>query len=196
MPDAGLARRRRLLRWLVIGVAAAVVAAAVLFVVRPRPRLESEPAPTGEAAADPKPALAPETASPAAVVPVPVPATATASGPPGAPTGIPRSSTEASARKPEKAVEPERAAEVRPPPSPPRSRPIADGESFAGAVALPDGERIELGGIVYSETDPRALLNDRILGVGAYVNGFTVGAIAPDRVALEKDGLTIYLVLK
>ena len=31
---------------------------------------------------------------------------------------------------------------------------------------LPGGEKIELGGIVWSETEPRALLNDRVLGIG------------------------------
>lgn len=73
---------------------------------------------------------------------------------------------------------------------------IADGRSYAVAVNLPGGGRIELGGIVWSEDAPRALLNDRIVGVDAYVEGFTVSKIEESRVALVRDGVTIYLTLK
>ena len=70
------------------------------------------------------------------------------------------------------------------------------GRTYVGVVHLPEGRRIELGGIVWSEEEPRALLNDRIVATDAYVEGFTVAKIEENRVALEKDGMTIYLVLK
>ena len=65
-----------------------------------------------------------------------------------------------------------------------------------GAVDLPGGGRIELGGIVWSEDEPRALLNDRIVGTEAFVEGFTVSKIEENRVLLEKDGVTISISLK
>ena len=73
---------------------------------------------------------------------------------------------------------------------------IANGRTYAGSVPLPNGEKIELGGIVWSETEPRALLNDRVLGTDSYVEGFRVAKIEEDRVALEKDGVTIYVSVK
>jgi hypothetical protein len=80
-------------------------------------------------------------------------------------------------------------------PAPRRDR-LVSGKTYAGSVALPEGARVELGGIVWSETEPRALLNDRILGVGGYVEGFRVESIETERVALRKDELTIFLSVK
>jgi hypothetical protein len=73
---------------------------------------------------------------------------------------------------------------------------VVDGKSYAGSVTLPGGAKIELGGIVWSETEPRALVNDRIVAVGAYFEGFTLSKIEENRIALEKDGATIYLTVK
>ena len=85
---------------------------------------------------------------------------------------------------------------MAPDPPAPRPQAPADGKTYAGSVPLPDGAKIELGGIVWSEAEPRALLNDRIAGVGAWVEGFTVAKIEPERVVLEKDGMTIFLSLR
>jgi hypothetical protein len=201
MPDEGLARRRRLARRLGIGGAILAVAAASGFVL-----LRRAPETGHEAAAAPVPQAPPERSPASAVVP-PAPAaegTGTAAVPTSPPAAPPRSAAAAGPAGPA-------ASEAAPMPAPDRSagpareerpaaqrrpRLLSDGESFTGAVALPEGQRIELGGIVYSETEPRALLNDRILAVGDYVEGFTVSGIEPDRVALEKDGLTIYVLLK
>jgi hypothetical protein len=79
---------------------------------------------------------------------------------------------------------------------PPPASVLDDGRTYVGVVNLPEGRRIELGGIVWSEEEPRALLNDRIVATDAYVEGFTVAKIEANRVALVKDGMTIYLVLK
>ena len=85
---------------------------------------------------------------------------------------------------------------MKPAPVPRASQAIANGKTFAGAVTLPGGAKIELGGIVWSETEPRALLNDRIAAVGAFIEGYSLTKIEENRVALEKDGVTIYVSIK
>ena len=78
----------------------------------------------------------------------------------------------------------------------PRPAHLASGRSYSGSVTLAGGEKIELGGIVWSETEPRALLNDRVLGVGGFVEGYEVTRIETDRVELKKDGATITVTVK
>ena len=82
------------------------------------------------------------------------------------------------------------------PAAPPAARPLADGRTYVGVVQLPGGARIEIGGIAWSQEEPRALLNDRIVATGAYIEGFTVAKIEEDRVVLEKDGVSISISLK
>jgi hypothetical protein len=81
-----------------------------------------------------------------------------------------------------------------PAPRPPRAG--GGGRTYPSVASLPNGVRIELGGIVWSETEPRALLNDRVLGVGSYVEGWSVQTIEEDRVVLEKDGATITITVR
>jgi hypothetical protein len=75
-------------------------------------------------------------------------------------------------------------------------RGLADGKTYIGEVNVPDGGKIELGGIVYSETNPVALINDKVLPPGGVVEEFTVVSIKPDRVELNGRGVTIFLTLK
>jgi hypothetical protein len=181
LPDAGLARRRAAIRavlWTLGGVAAA----AVLFLggrVIWNAAAPDAPAPTRVAAA--APTAAPTL--PEMLVPTPVP-TAVSSAVPTRPrptrVAIPRTEDIAPG-----------VVEVPPPPSV-----LQDGRTYVGVVVLPDGARIELGGIAWSEDEPRALLNDRIVGTDAYVAGFTVANIEENRVALVRDGMTIYLAVK
>jgi hypothetical protein len=185
MPDAGLARRRTLMRLLGMALAAAVVAAVATFVIR-RAGGSAEPARKSTAPAEAH-AATPSIPTPVQeVVLVPTPMSTT----PERPTRIRPAS-------PELATGAE-VAEVAPPPASPSSRPAAPAgaKSYVGSVALPGGSRIELGGIVWSETEPRALLNDRIVATGAFVEGFSVVKIEENRVVLEKDGATISLSLK
>ena len=99
----------------------------------------------------------------------------------------------------------------RPPPKPPadaprgrtapeaepRPAPVAmDTKTYVGEVTAPDGAKIELGGIVYSETNPVALINGKVLGPGAMVEEFTIVSIQPDRVELRGRGITMFLALK
>jgi hypothetical protein len=76
------------------------------------------------------------------------------------------------------------------------SRGLADGKTYIGEVNVPDGGKIELGGIVYSESNPVALINDRVLPPGAVVEEFTIVSIKPDRVELNGRGVTIFVTLK
>jgi hypothetical protein len=76
------------------------------------------------------------------------------------------------------------------------ARGLADGRTYAGEVSLPDGAKIALEGIVYSETSPVALINGRVLPPGGIVEDFTIASIKPDRVELNGRGLTIVLTLK
>ena len=79
----------------------------------------------------------------------------------------------------------------------PRPAPVAmDTKTYVGEVTAPDGAKIELGGIVYSETSPVALINGKVLGPGATVEEFTIVSIQPDRVELRGRGITIFLALK
>jgi len=81
--------------------------------------------------------------------------------------------------------------------APDRPTALVDGRTYIGSVTLPGGTRIELGGIVSSESNATALVNGKIVGAGAYVDGFTVVRIEEDRVELRNSsGLVIYLALK
>jgi len=76
------------------------------------------------------------------------------------------------------------------------ARGLADAKTYVGEVTVPDGAKIELGGIVFSETNPVALINGKVLGPGAVVEEFTIVSIQPDRVELRGRGITMFLVLK
>ena len=187
MPDAGLALRRKLTRWFVIGMVAAAAGIGGFFVLRPL--LTSEPhlqtgrgREDGRAAALPIP-IAPTPTLEAVIVPSPIPSAA----PRPRPTRVPMPADAATA--------PGEATASPPPPAPAASR-IADGRSYVGSLNLPGGAKIELGGIVWSETEPRALLNDRVVKTGAYVEGYELVKIEENRVVLQKDGVTISVSVK
>lgn len=193
MPDAGLARRRSVLRWLGIAVAAGVVAAAAVVVLR-RAASSGPPVPARDGKGDGRSAAA-GVAAPTSPTPLqfvvavatpttPVPASLQAPRPRPTRAPTPPSSGEAAAEAP------------APAPIAKPSGPIANGRTYAGSVALGGGAKIELGGIVWSETEPRALLNDHVLATDSYVEGYRVAKIEEDRVALEKDGVTIYVTVK
>jgi hypothetical protein len=76
------------------------------------------------------------------------------------------------------------------------ARGLADGKTYAGEVTLPDGPKIALEGIVFSETNPVALINGKVLPPGGVVEEFTIVSIKPDRVELNGRGVTIVLTLK
>jgi hypothetical protein len=75
-------------------------------------------------------------------------------------------------------------------------RGLTDGRTYAGEVALPGGPKIALEGIVFSETNPVALINGKVLPPGGVVEEFTIVSIKPDRVELKGRGVTIFVTLK
>ncbi|HKF43813.1 MAG TPA: hypothetical protein VKG01_11980 [Thermoanaerobaculia bacterium] len=75
-------------------------------------------------------------------------------------------------------------------------RGLANGRTYVGEVSVPDAGKITLEGIVWSETNPIALVNGKVLPPGAVVEEFTIVSIQPDRVELKGRGVTIYLALK
>jgi hypothetical protein len=52
-------------------------------------------------------------------------------------------------------------------------------------IDFPDGSKLELGGIAYSETAPFAYLNGRLLKIGETAAGYTLVAIERDRVVVR-----------
>ena len=211
LPDAGLARRRRLVRSTMTGLGAGLGLAALVALLVWAARGSDRRVAENRVA----PAAAP---APAARVPVPTEVRSGAdegAPPPARAAGAailvrtPSSgaSTPAAPRLLVPSIEttpvhvgpPPRAAEALASASgSPRARPAAAavGKSYHGKVDLPDGGSLELGGIVWSEADPRALVNDRVVGVGAYVQGYTIETIQEDRVVLEKDGKRITVLVK
>jgi hypothetical protein len=196
MPDPGIARAARLRRLAGIVCLALAAAGAAYFLVRG----SFSPAPEKQAAAAvpaPRPTsvvqeipvgLETSAAEPLKEVIVPTP-------PRVRRTAVPVTRAAPPSRGASSAPDSEDAAAASPPPVPAPPR-LGSSRSYAGGVTLPGGEKIELGGIAWSEEEPRALLNDRIVGVGGYVSGYSVSKIETDRVVLEKDGATIVLTVR
>ncbi|MEO8190577.1 MAG: hypothetical protein ABI682_09550 [Acidobacteriota bacterium] len=78
----------------------------------------------------------------------------------------------------------------------PADRGPAAAKAHSGTFVSPDGTRIELGGIVYSETNPVALINGRVLPVGGVVGSMTIISITENRVELTGDGARVFLSIR
>lgn len=77
-----------------------------------------------------------------------------------------------------------------------RPSPPARARSYVGAATAPSGARLTLDGIVYSDENPAAVVNGRVVSVGSFVDGCEVVRIRPDRVELDDGGSRIVLLLK
>ena len=146
----------------------------------------SAPAPKAAPASSPRsPAPPPaSSAKPLETVEVPPPAAVH----PGPPT--PKARPGAPAEAP-----PPGAAEPAPPPARPAraTPPLPDGKTFVRTVTLPGEDPIELDGIVFSETNPVAVIGGRLVGPGASVGSFEIVKIEENRVTLRGRGVTIFL---
>lgn len=67
---------------------------------------------------------------------------------------------------------------------------------FVGQAQLRDGQLVDLGGIAWSESEPFALLNGQVIGVGELIRSYRVTEIDPDQVILEQDDDRVVLRLK
>jgi hypothetical protein len=203
LPDAGLARRRAIARALGIGagVIAGLAAVGVLgWIVWNAAASEKTASPVAPAATRAVAAAAPtpEPTLPETIVSKPPSANA-ASGVPASPAPIrapATASVNGAAQSPRTDAQPSVPAPAPAPAVASQPKGLSDGRTYIRVVELPEGGRIELGGIVWSEEEPRALLNDRIVAVDGYVEGFTVSKIDENRVVLTRDGMTIYLAVK
>jgi len=77
----------------------------------------------------------------------------------------------------------------------PPAAPEGPAATYVRRAPLPGGGAIALGGIAFS-TNPVALLNGKVVGIGEVVDGMTVVAIAPGRVDLEGRGTRLALLIK
>ena len=90
--------------------------------------------------------------------------------------------------------EPETPSETpRPAPAAPAPR---GSKEYVRRVDFPDGSKLELGGIAYSETAPFAYLNGRLLKTGEAIAGYTLVAIERDRVVVRGAAGELTLRLK
>lgn len=72
----------------------------------------------------------------------------------------------------------------------------AEGAVYHQRVTLPGGAELTLRGIAWHATEPSALLNDQVFGVGDGPGDWTLTAIEPGRVRIEWRGVGFYLALK
>jgi hypothetical protein len=186
LPDAGRAARRLALRTAALAAALALAGAVALILSRSAPDAGAKP-----------PSQLPARPSPVAPTPVVL---AEVSVPPPA-RGVEESRTKARRQE-------QPAAHAAPSPQPAASPAapvpaVADraagpvsGRTYTGSVTLPGGAKLELEGIVYSDTNATAVVNGRIVGEGAVIEGFTVSGIEETRVTFSGNGLTFFLVVR
>lgn len=139
---------------------------------RPRP-VETRPVPPGEQQpvvrlepqASPPPAPAPAQEQPPAVlVPEPFPAPPTLQNQPAAPRPAPESSGGSE-----------------------------EGKVYTGELPVPGGGSVKLNGIAFSQDQPVAVLDGRVMGPGEVIQGFTIVSIESGRVKLQGHGMTVFL---
>ena len=73
---------------------------------------------------------------------------------------------------------------------------VVRGRNYVREVALPSGGRLSLDGIVYSEENPAAVINGRVVRTGSFIEGFEVVRIRSDRVELRDEETTLVILLK
>ena len=188
LPDRRDARRSTTLRVAgVVLLAGAIVAAAWLW----RPATRGLPRGAEVSGSPGRPTAVPALPTPLEEAIVAPAFRGLPAQPTRGPLTVARAALKAEAGK--AAASPVPASEIVPPARPAPA--LVNGHTYVGSISLPGGAKIELGGIVYSESNATALLNGRIVGRGASIEGFTVVRIEQTRLELEGNGLTIFLAL-
>jgi hypothetical protein len=91
---------------------------------------------------------------------------------------------------------PVRATAERKTAAPPKTPAVPEsGRSYPAKLDLPDGQTIELDGIVYSDTKPVALVNGHVLVAGDFVLDFRLVKIERDHISLEGRGATFTMTM-
>ena len=191
LPDGREASRRRALRIAgVLVVAGAIGVAAWLLL----PAARNVPPPASKGPSSAAPTAVPATPAPLEEVIVAPPSRGvSAAQPTRGPAATAKPAAPAAAGSAD--ASPPAPAPGNPAPGRPAGS-LQNGHTYVGSISLSGGAKIELGGIVYSEANASALVNGRIVGTGAYIEGFTVVRIEQTRVELEGNGLTIFLSLR
>ena len=70
---------------------------------------------------------------------------------------------------------------------------LVDGQTYAGEVPVPGGGTVKLNGIVFTQDQPVAMLDGRVMGPGEIIQGFTIAAIEAGRVKLQGYGTTVFV---
>lgn len=188
LQDRRRSRRALLTGFLAGGFLAAALAGALVYVM-----VGWRPAPAGRV-------LAPARSAPAATV-SPLPEVVVKA--PVRPHPAPPPSTEEAAA-PRRATRPGAAKTF------PSRTPISSGEpagedsagepasprTYSKSATLPDGRELELDGIVYSDTNPVAMINGHVVAVGGIIEGLTVTGIEAERVELKGNDLRLFISLK
>ena len=184
LPDRSRIRRRKILRATTLAAIALLAAAGALFLLRRAPE-KAPPLPAGEGRGEGRPSSGKARTLPP--LPTPPKPTRAPRGTGAGPLASAGSSSSSSA--PASAAAPSPAASDRP-------TALVNGKTYVGPVMLPGGGRLDLGGIAYSESNATVLLNGKIVGAGAVLEGFTISRIEENRIELQGNGVTIFLAVR
>ncbi|HEV2856297.1 MAG TPA: hypothetical protein VHC97_26135 [Thermoanaerobaculia bacterium] len=80
-----------------------------------------------------------------------------------------------------------------PRPAPEGSGDLEEGKVYTGELPVPGGGSVKLNGIAFSQDQPVAVLDGRVMGPGEVIQGFTIVSIESGRVKLQGHGMTVFL---
>ncbi len=156
----------------------------------PPAMIEEQAPPTPVQSASPEPPAAEARQAPPIVEARPTaPAEAPAARPAPAPPAAAEENRAPAAVAPSA---PAPAAPVRPSP-PANTGSLVDGQTYVGEVPVPGGGTVRLNGIVFSQEQPVAMLDGRVMAPGEIIQGFTIAAIEAGRVKLQGYGTTVFV---
>jgi len=78
---------------------------------------------------------------------------------------------------------------------PPPETPLVDGKVYIQSIDMPGAPKVNLGGILWSDKNPLAMINGISVSVGDEIADVTVVAIEPKRVKLKAQGREFFIRL-
>jgi hypothetical protein len=81
-------------------------------------------------------------------------------------------------------------------PAPEASGDLTDARVYVAELPVPGDEPVKLNGIAFSQDQPVAVLDGRVMGPGETIKGFTIVSIESGRVKLQGHGTTVFLAPK
>jgi len=81
-------------------------------------------------------------------------------------------------------------------PAPEDSGDLTDAKVYVAELPVPGDEPVKLNGIAFSQDQPVAVLDGRVMGPGETIKGFTIISIESGRVKLQGHGTTVFLAPK